>query len=80
MAITWRELIVSTSEGSSGETLTSMIRSCPANLDSAVISNGKIESWYQYFISAPGEDPDWDTPRAPVDWDGFEDALAAARQ
>ena len=56
-----------------------MVRDAPANLDHATISEtGEITEWMQYYIAAPGEEPDWDTPRGEVDWTGFYEAVAIA--
>ena len=73
----WSELIVTDSDGNTGDTLGSMVELCSANLDTAVLNNGRIVEWPGFILSAPGEEPDWDTPRGPVDWDGFMEALAA---
>lgn len=40
---------------------------------------GKIIEWQEVFVSADGEEPDWDTPRCPVDWTGLVEAVANAR-
>ena len=77
--ISWRELIVTDTDGDSWQTLGELVDSAPANLDNAIIVDGRIDSWCGFFISAPDEDPDWDTPRNPVDWSGFVSALAKAR-
>ena len=37
--------------------------------------DGGIESWEGTYVFAPGEAPATDTPRRPVDWAGFADAL-----
>ena len=71
----WRDLIVTDSDGATGETLGSIVDNAPANLDSAEISGGRIASWDGFMLSAPGEDADWDTPRGEVNWDGFQDAV-----
>jgi len=38
-------------------------------------ASGGIDSWPDYFVSAPGEEYDWDTPRGEVDWAGFAEAI-----
>lgn len=79
--LSWRELIVW--DGPSGQeagTLGDFVENCPANLDNmTTITNGRITEWPGYFIGAPGEDADWDSPRGEVDWTGFEDALVRVR-
>jgi len=75
-AINWRDLVVFDTEGSIGETLGSMVRGCPANLDNAVLNeDGSIAEWAQFLVAAEGEEPDYDTPRCDVDWSGFAEAL-----
>lgn len=73
----WRKLIVTDSDGEEWGELGELVDNAPANLDSARIVDGAIESWDGFFLSAPGEDPDYDTPRAEVDWTGFEEAIVA---
>lgn len=75
----WYELTVTDAYGNNGETLGSMLTCCPASLDNATISNGKITEWPGFLLSAPGEDPDWDTPRGDVDWRGFRFHFDCAR-
>jgi hypothetical protein len=82
--INWRNLIVSEGNADMGRTLGDMLTEYAAGdndcLDRVKLAtDGSIDSWEQLFISAPGEDPEWDTPRVPVDWDGFESALQIAR-
>jgi hypothetical protein len=45
-----------------------------------VASDGSVESWDGYFVAAPGENPDWDTPRLMVDWSGFAEAVSEIRK
>lgn len=74
--ITWDELLVTDDQGAAGETLGSMIRSAPGNLDSAIIDHtGKITEWPNFFISAEGEEASSDSPCAPVDWSGLREKL-----
>jgi hypothetical protein len=77
--LNWRELIVSDNEGKTGDTLGFFVDNAPANLDNAVIENGRIVEWTGFFLSAPDETPDWDTPKVDVDWSGFEDTLNSVR-
>ena len=44
--------------------------------DIALDAFGGIDQWQQHMIAAPGEEPDWDTPRGDVDWAGFMAALS----
>ncbi len=69
--IHWTELLVTDSDGITCGTLADMVRDAPANFDTATIEDGRIVSWPDWFISAPGEEPNWDTPRVDVDWGGF---------
>lgn len=78
--LTWRDLSVVDSDGDYYGPLGELVELAPANLDNAILDDdGSIGSWDGFFISAPNEDPDWDTPREEVDWTGFEEALATAR-
>ena len=72
----WTELLVSDDQGATGETLGSMVASAPANLDTAVLDGtGRITAWPDFFISADGEEADWDTPRVSVNWNGLREML-----
>jgi hypothetical protein len=78
--MTWRELIVTDSDGATwADNLGKLVETAPANLDSATIENDKIVAWDGLLLSAPGEEPNYDTPSVPVDWTGLEDALKVAR-
>ena len=70
----WTELNVTDGDGMVSN-LGELVRCAPANLDSAVITEGRIAQWDGFLIAAPGEDAEYDTPRVAVDWDGFENAL-----
>ena len=75
----WTELIVTNEQVIQG-TLGAMVDDADDHLSRIVLNDdGAIDEWDQFFISADGEDPDYDTPRGPVDWTGFADALASAR-
>jgi len=73
--INWRELRVSGQDdiGSLGE----LVDSSYAGLSGidGVTAAGAISGWHQHFISAPGENPDWDTPHDMVNWAGFSASL-----
>lgn len=74
--LNWKQLIVTDNEGGTAGTLEEIVTLCPANLDSAEIeTDGSLGAWPDYLLSAPGEEPEWDTPREDVDWTGFADAL-----
>jgi hypothetical protein len=76
MTTNWRDLVVTDANDPSATTeLGKLADTAPETLDSAVIVDGAISEWTDYFLSAPGEAPDWDTPRGDVDWTGFEIAL-----
>jgi len=78
-AIKWTELEVHDTEGPTGDTIENFVKLAPANFDCAVIDNGRLVVWPQFMLAAPGEEPDYDTPRGAVDWAGFENALSEAR-
>jgi hypothetical protein len=78
MTTNWRDLTITVGEGETGN-LGEIADNYPETLDGATIVNGAIDTWTGHFLSAPGETPDWDTPRGAVDWTGFEDALARGR-
>ena len=44
-------------------------------LDHATIVNGQIESWDYFWMCAPDEDLDHNTPRCDVDWSGFDEIV-----
>ena len=74
--INWADLMVTDAEGASGGTLGNLVMSAPANLDSAVLNaEGRIIAWPGFFISAEGEEADWDTPHAAVNWTGLRKQL-----
>lgn len=68
----WSQLVVTDTEGEQG-TLGDLVTNSPELLRHAIISGGRIVEWQDHFLSAPGEDPDWDTPRCEVEWAGFEE-------
>ena len=78
--INWRELIVSTGDAVEGTELGIVTDTDDSSLLSAQVENGRIVSWPQLYISAPGEDPDWNTPNVPIDWTGFDQAVQTVRQ
>lgn len=75
----WQELVISDAAGDAVGTLGDTVASCPANLGTAVIENGRIMTWPGYMLSAQGAVPNWDMP-CDVDWTGFQDAFSAARK
>ncbi len=78
-ALTWDRLEVTGCDGSPCGTLGEMVAEHCANLESIRLgTDGSIEEWPQHFVAGPDEDPNWDTPREPVDWFGFREALQAA--
>ena len=80
MTVSWRDLIVTDAEGDTAGTLGWFVDHAPANLDNAVIEGGVLKIWDGYFISAEGEDPNFDTPKVPVDWSGFQTAIEEVYQ
>ena len=80
MTTNWRNLVVTDGNDPSAQaTLGDLVDNAPANLDNAVIVDGRISEWSNYFLSSPGEEPDYNTPQGEVDWTGFERALNRAR-
>ena len=65
----WRKLIVTDSDGDNWGELGDLrdLR------ESAVVVDGKIDTWHGFFLSAPGEEPSHETPSVAVDWTGFDD-------
>ena len=74
----WRNLIVTDSYGDGYGTLGDVMRVSPETLDSATIDDDAVVSWDGFFLSSPGEEPDYDTPRCEVDWSGFQEAYDRA--
>ena len=79
-SVQWKDLIVTGEDGYTYDTLGDLLNRAPANLDGATFDEktGGITAWPDFFLSAEGEDPGWDTPRCPVDWDGFRAAFQEA--
>lgn len=72
----WQNLLVYDYDGFTGLTLEEMVKSCPANLDSAVLDEKeKIVQWELFLLAAEHESPDWDTPKNSVNWNGLSKAL-----
>jgi hypothetical protein len=75
-ATAWRALLVTDSAGDEWGPLGGIVDRAPANMDTARLgAGGEIVEWAGFFMAAPGESPDWDTPRGPVDWSGLREAL-----
>lgn len=73
--ISWRDLIVTDAEGSKCD-LGCFVFDADSSRGLAwtdATPNAGIASWWGYFISAPGEDPDDTTPHIPVNWTGFHE-------
>ena len=82
MGLHWRDLGVTNGDGESCGTLGEVIDRRDSSIGPEHLDlgpDGSINSWPQHLIAAPDEEPDWDTPRVPVDWSGFKDALTRAR-
>jgi hypothetical protein len=67
----WRKLIVTDREGEEWGELGELRDDAPANLDDAVVIDGKIDTWCGFFLSAPGAEPSHEIP-VDVDWTGFD--------
>lgn len=79
----WRKLHVTDSEGMPCGRLGDMIDDPLANTGlrhATTGSDGSLGEWIDHFLAADDEEPSWDTPRCPVDWAGFAEALTAAQQ
>ena len=75
----WTELTVTDESGVRLVPLGALVAAGYDRLtDIALDANGAIDQWQQHMIAAPDEQPDWDTPRGPVDWTGFHAALLTA--
>lgn len=68
--VRWNELIVTNEDGHAA-TLGELVEAQDAGLALATIRDGQIAEWPGYYLSAPGEEPDWNTPHGAVDWTGF---------
>ncbi len=79
-AVNWRNLGVTNNDGESLGTLGEVLdnASDAAITEIELNDDGSIDTWADHMIAAPDEEPDWDTPRVPVDWTGFALALADA--
>lgn len=75
--LNWKELRVFDTGCTYLSDLGAIVATSPTMLDNITLSpeDGSITIWPDYFICAPNEYPDWDTPRCEVDWSGFEEAL-----
>ena len=72
----WQDLIVTDADQQMNFRLGDYLAD-PANPrdDIELNSDGSMGAWAQFFVSAPGENADCDTPRGDVDWEGFAAAL-----
>ena len=73
----WKELIITDGEGFS-ESLPNVVDdsdTCMGIFVDVEFDDGVPISIPYYFIALPGEDPNFDTPKEPINWDGFEDAV-----
>lgn len=75
--MSWRALAVYSADGYLGQ-LGDLVDNATADLDTCEITAEGQIMWPDHMIAAPGEDPDWDTPRVSVDWTGFDEALDVA--
>lgn len=71
----WHDLGVYDADGNHIGTMLDLFQSGGTELEKidGISADGGIDGWEGYYIASPGEEPDWDTPRGPVDWDGFAD-------
>ena len=72
----WTNLRVTDSDGDDIGALGDCINDGTVSTEYIMLrDDGSLDSWPDYFISAPGEEPEWDTPHVPVDWTGFANAV-----
>lgn len=72
--VPWRDLVV---YRDTAVTLGAMVDSKDAGLAVLLLSDdGAIDTWPGHLVAGPSEEPEWDTPKVPVDWAGFREALA----
>ena len=75
--IPWRDLDVYDPDGGCRATLGQMVDRGYVALHAIVLADsGSIREWVNHLVAGPAEAPDWDTPKIPVDWTGFREALA----
>ena len=79
--INWKNLIVSDGDAETGTELGRLVEVDDSSLLHVTLDDkGAIKSWPQLFVSAPGEDPNENTPNVPVDWTGFAEAVNETRE
>ena len=70
MKTTWKDLIVYDDECRELGTLGEITQDRPEMVS---VFHHPSDDWPGHFIAEEGEEPDWDTPRGAVDWEGFEE-------
>lgn len=76
--IYWGNLIVADVEGLLGDTLESLLRLSPANLDTAVVTPEGIVEWDGFFIGTSADTMGWEIP-SNVDWTNFYETVSFYR-
>jgi len=69
--INWTILRVTNDEGNDNGSLEELLADDAADLETLEIDSAGRPTWPDHFLSAPDEEPAWDTPRQNVDWQGF---------
>jgi len=79
--INWRKLNVINCEEDELGKMEDVLAKYPSILRTLELDDtGAIYGWDRHFAYADGERYDCDTPRVPVDWTGFRDAVDASLQ
>lgn len=78
--LNWKNLIVSTGDAEQGTELGSLVENDDTSLLAVTVENGRISTYPQNYLSAPGEEASWNTPGVQIDWTGFTDALAGVKE
>jgi len=70
MKTLWKDLIVYDDECRELGTLGEITQDHPEMVS---VFNHPLDGWPGHFIAAEGEEPDWNTPKGEVDWEGFDE-------
>jgi hypothetical protein len=74
----WAQLRVTNANGTDIGTLGDVVREGQAT-GMTLRPDGSLDTWPDHFVSAPDEEPEWDTPHGPVDWTGLAEATGTDR-
>lgn len=73
--ISYTDLLITDQDGNQSNLDAMMLNLDYSLRNIKLASDGSIAEWDGKFISAPDEEPNWDTPKVAVDWTGFEDRI-----